>query len=37
MRLANCVAWPSSSWMSSLSDSMISWARTPSGLVEFVV
>src|SRR5215210_2233673 len=36
MRSANCWAWPSSSWMSSASDSRISWARTPSGLIDVV-
>ena len=34
---ANCCACPSSSWMSFWSDSMISCARTPSGLIELAM
>jgi hypothetical protein len=37
MRVANCWACPSSSWMSVWSDSMISRARMPSGLTELAM
>src|SRR5215211_5108832 len=37
MRSPKRRACPSSSWMSSSRDSMISWARTPSGLIELAM